>query len=300
MRRLLVLTLVVAACGGKNSNNNADAPQGTPDVPVTNPDAPISTPDAMPPDQIVQCPTPVTPPTAGTCDATAGTSTAVVLRGNVLGDGVVYKDGGVIYDGDKITYVGCDYASQSNYANAAHVDCAGAAISPGLINPHSHLNYNDRWPLTSTADGGTRYQQRNEWRDAVSTPSNKYGTSKTSNGNRWGELREVINGTTSIDESTIATGMARNLDTPEAADAAAGLKGVDYEVFMLGDSNQHTTVKPNCTWNYAESEFQVYLEHYLVTHTAEGINDYAQQEFLCQSTSFGGGHDFTEKNASVS
>src|SRR5262249_29881616 len=127
---------------------------------------------------------------------------------------------------------------------------------------------------------------------------NKYGTAKTSNGNRWGELREVINGTTSIDESTIATGMARNLDTPETADATAGLKGVDYEVFMLGDSNQHTTVKPNCTWNYAESQFQVYLEHYRATHTAEGINDYAHQEFLCQSTSFGNGHDFTEKNVS--
>src|SRR5579862_5873330 len=237
-RTLILLFALAAACGGRNGSSPTDAPQNpNPDAPVTMPDAPPP-PDAMM-SSVVQCPTPVPAPVDGTCDATAGTGTAVVLRGNVLGNGVVYQDGGVIYDGDKITYVGCDYASQASYATAAHVDCAGAAISPGLINPHSHLNYNDRWPLPSTAAGGTRYQQRNEWRDAISTPSNKYGTGSNSNGMRWSELREAINGTTSMNESTMANGMVRNLDSPSATDTAEGLQGRLYEVFMLGDQNAH-------------------------------------------------------------
>jgi hypothetical protein len=296
MNRTFVLVVAVAACGNSGPSNQADAPQ--------NPDASsvdASPIDASPPpdammSSVVQCPTPVTAPVDGTCDATAGTGTAVVLRGSVLGNGVVYQDGGVIYDGDKITYVGCDYASQPSYATATHVDCAGAAISPGLINPHSHLNYNDRWPLPSTVPGGTRYQQRNEWRDAISTPSNKYGTGASSNGMRWSELREAINGTTSMNESTMANGMVRNLDTPDATDTAEGLKGLLYEVFMLGDQNAHTTINPNCTWSYDQSEYGVYLQHFTTTHTAEGINDYAHAEFMCQSSSFGGARDFTEKN----
>src|SRR5437660_12110627 len=98
MRRLFVLTFTLAAaCGGKGGSNPADAP-------VTNPDAPITNPDAMM-SGVVQCPTAVPAPTDGTCDATAGTGTAVIVRGDVLGDGVVYKDGGVVYDGDAITYV---------------------------------------------------------------------------------------------------------------------------------------------------------------------------------------------------
>jgi hypothetical protein len=36
----------------------------------------------------------------------------------------------------------------------------------------------------------------------------------------------------------------------------------------------------------------------MVNHVSEGINDYAHQEFLCQSKSTGGGRDFTEKNVS--
>src|SRR5437764_7496940 len=123
MRRCLLLTCL-AACGPKGTSTPPDAPaNGNPDAAV---DATPSPPDAMQ-SGVVQCPTPVPAPADGACDATPGTGTAVLLRGNVLGDGVVYQDGGVLYDGTTITYVGCDYASQPGYATAAHVDCAGAA-----------------------------------------------------------------------------------------------------------------------------------------------------------------------------
>jgi hypothetical protein len=295
MNRTLVLLFALGACG-HGGPATFDAPQNqNPDAAI---DASIDAP--LPPDammsSVVQCPTPVTAPVDGTCDATAGTGTAVVLRGDVLGDGTVYKDGGVIYDGDTIQYVGCDYASQPQFATATHVDCAGAVISPGLINPHDHTSFDDRWPLAGTVAGGTRYQHRNEWGKALSTPGNKYGTGKSSNGMRWNELRQALNGTTSIAGSTMANGMARNLDSPDAKDTSEGLLGLVYEVFMLGDSGNVSPPPASCGWSYDMSEYGVYLARGMVTHTSEGINAYAHDEFLCESTSFGGGRDFTEKN----
>jgi hypothetical protein len=65
---------------------------------------------------------------------------------------------------------------------------------------------------------------------------------------------------------------------------------------MLGDSANTGTVPANCGWSYDQTEFGVYLQHGVVTHTSEGINDYAHTEFLCQAKSTGGGRDFTEKN----
>ena len=112
--RLLVLVVVVllAACGGNSSTPDAgddvqdDA--APPDAPGETPDAGID-PDAMPPPVgTVQCPLPLTPATEGSCDVSDGTGTAVVLQGNILGDGFVYLDGTVMYDEERITCVGCD------------------------------------------------------------------------------------------------------------------------------------------------------------------------------------------------
>ena len=278
MRRTLAILLGLAACGGGHG--------GTPDAGTTPPDGGMSA--------VVQCPTAIPAPQGGTCDATTGTGTAVLVRGNVLADGTVYQDGGVLYDGDTIVYVGCDYDQEAAAATATRIDCAGAAISPGLINAHDHLSYDDRWPLATTAAGGTRYDHRHDWRLTTSTPSNQFGTGATSNGMRWNELRQAMNGTTSMAASTAATGMVRNLDKPSATDTSEGLEGLLYQVFLLGDSNG--TYHPNCAWSYAYSEVALALQHGTVTHTAEGINDYAHDEFLCQSRSTGGGQDFVEKN----
>ena len=293
MRYLLALTFVPGAligCGG-GGGGNADAP--IPIVDGASSDGALP-PDAMPPAKVVQCPTPVPAPATGICDATPGTGTARVVRGDVLADGTVYADGEVLYDGNLIVCVGCDCSAAAGYATAARIECAGAAVSPSLINAHDHLNYNNRAPLASTADGGTRYEHRHDWRGGVPTPSNQHGTGTTSAGMRWNELRHLFSGTTGIAASTRADGLIRNYDEPEGRDFALGLTRVQYEVFMLGDGNE--TFQPDCGWSFAFSEFQVSLFPDVVTHTAEGINDYAHEEFRCQSSSMMGARDFTESN----
>lgn len=296
---LLPLLALLAACRGGSSAPDASggddvqddaAPADAPgDVPDAGPD-----PDAMPPPTgVVQCPSPLPAPTEGSCDVVDGTGTAVIVQGNILGDGFVYLDGSVAYDGDRISCVGCDCA----VAAATVITCAGAAVSPGLINAHSHLNYDERYPLASTADGGTRYEHRHDWRLTVSTPSNQHGTGATSVGNRWAELRHLINGTTSLAASTYAGGLVRNLDELETADYDVGFEQITFEVFALNDSSGLGGVPPaNCGWNYKYSELQVHLMPGIVTHTSEGIDAYAQQEFLCQSRSLPNGRDFVERN----
>lgn len=298
----LALALALAAgCGDDGSPVGPDA--STIDAPLT--DAGVdgaidAATDASTATGVVQCPTPLAAPTEGDCNVAHGTGTAVVLRGNVLTLGTTYLDGAVAYDGNLITYVGCDPTTAPGFATATVVSCRGAAISPGIINAHDHITYDNRAPLASTvAHDARRYGHRNEWRDAWPTPPNQYGnTASNTDGVRWNELRQVFGGTTSIVGSGHADGMARNLDDVAAAEFALGFKALDYEVFMLGDSsgaNAHN-IPASCGWAYKLSETEVGNLHSLVTHSSEGIDDRSRAEFQCQRSSFGGARDFVEKN----
>jgi hypothetical protein len=284
--------VLVGACGprGGTGDDAPDRPDASEAV-----DAPPS--DAPPQSAVVQCPTPVPAATSGVCDAVDGTGTAVIVRGDVLADGTVYADGEVVYDGARITCVGCDCSATAGYDAATRISCAGAAISPGLIDAHTHMNFNNRSPLSSTAAGGTRYDNRKGWRDPVPTPSNQAGIGATSAGMRWNELRQIFAGTTSTIASTSAAELVRNFDDPESRDTSLGFPTVTYETFILRDSGAGPTTPPpaDCNWNYKYSELAASLFPALVTHTSEGIDNYAHEEFRCQSASLFGARDYTER-----
>jgi hypothetical protein len=291
----LLTLLAVAACG-----DNSDVPSGDPDAASapdagTAPDANEPEPPPPPPfDGEVKCERTVPRPDTGICTATAGTGTAVVVRGNILADGGEGLDGEVLYDGDTIVCVGCDCSASPGYATATQIDCGGSVVSAGLINAHDHLSFNNRPPLASTAAGGQRYEHRHQWRDSTLQPNNQIGGA---NGNRWNEVRQAMSGTTSMAASSQAAGMVRNVDNLQDADREDGLKQIEYQVFALGDGGRDGTTAPaTCDWAYRYSEFQVALMPGLVTHTSEGINDYAHKEFECQSSSLNMARDFTEKN----
>jgi cytosine/adenosine deaminase-related metal-dependent hydrolase len=241
-----------------------------------------------PASEVVTCPDPVAPPTEGACNVTPGASSAVLLRGTVLGRGTIYENGGVLYDGSQIQCVGCDCAGSDAAAAATHVDCASAVISPGLINPHDHITFTEGSPIDH---GETRYDHRHDWRGSLSAPQNAHGNA----GTQWGEVRMLLGGVTSIVGSGGADKLVRNLDRTDDADEALGFESVKFETFPLGDSNE--TFKDNCGWSYKLDELAASELHAYLPHVAEGIDDYAAEEFRCQSTSFDGGQDITEKNA---
>lgn len=283
---LLILAFLVA-CG----DDDPSQPDGAAaDAAVADaPEAADATPDAMLP-PLVQC-TPAAPaPETGLCDLTAGTGTEVLIRGTVLGDGTVFEGGQVVYDGDFIECVGCDCID--SYPDATVIECGTAVVSPGLINPHDHITFTEGAPIDH---GTTRYDHRHDWRGSLSTPSNPNGTGATSAGTRWGELRMVLGGATSIVGSGGATGMMRNLDRLESRERdVLGLREVDFETFPLNDSGEE--FRADCGWSYKDSELGVAAMASYLPHVSEGIQNYAAEEFRCQSSSFDGARDFTEPN----
>jgi large repetitive protein len=286
---LVAVASAAAGCG----DNLAPLGEGgeTPDAGV--PDAGGGEPDGGGGIEIITCPDAVPAASEGSCDVAPGSGAAVLLRGTVLGRDVVYENGAVLYEGSSIACVGCDCAESAGAKQATRVDCADAVISPGLINPHEHMTFSEGAPLAATT---TRYDHRHGWRGSVSTPSNAHGTGATSAGNRWVEMRQLFSGVTSMVGSGRANGLVRNLDQPSEADVALGLQAVEFETFPLGDGDEEQ--RANCDWDYVIDEFSASQLHAFLPHVAEGIDGDAAEEFRCQSTSFDGGQDFTERNAS--
>ncbi len=284
----VTVALAAAGCGDNlgpagGAGSDADAGPGDDDG-GGEPDGGMSS--------IITCPEAVPAASEGSCDVTAGDGTAVLLRGTVLGRDVVYENGAVLYDGTQIVCTGCDGGEREAAADATRVDCADAVISPGLINPHDHITFTEGEPIDH---GATRYDHRHGWRGTLSAPGNPHGGGATSAGTRWGELRMLLSGVTSLIGSGGATGLVRNLDRPSDAEATLGIEQAEFEVFSLGDQNE--TFRASCGWSYVYSELAVAAMSAFLPHVAEGIDDYAAEEFRCQSSSFGGGRDYTERNA---
>ena len=256
-------------------------------------------PDAGPGDdpdgattEVVVCPDPVPSSPSGTCDIQSGAGSAVLLRGTVLGQGTVYENGSVLYEGTSILCTGCDCGSEAAASDATTISCPDSVISPALINPHDHITFTEGEPIDH---GETRYDHRHDWRGSLSTPSNPHGTGATGAGTRWGEVRMLLGGATSMVGSGRADGIVRNLDQLADEDRALGLEDVKFETFPLNDSNE--SFHPDCGWDYKYDEVEASEMHAFLPHIAEGIDDYAADEFRCESTSFDNGHDFTEHNA---
>ena len=131
------------------------------------------------------------PATTSTCAVTAGSST-LLLEGNVVTPGTVFKGGQVAVDATgKIACVGCNCATGGETV----ITCADATISPGLINTHDHITYTQNTPYTEhrrALRGSPRLAQGprrpHEDPDAGSATADQMS---------WGELRFLMGGATS-------------------------------------------------------------------------------------------------------
>lgn len=259
MRRLaLAVVLVFAACGG-GSKKKPDA--GT-DAPTDG--GPIET----------VCAT--LPPTTSTCSVTAGSST-LLLEGNVVTPGTVFKGGQVAVDATgKISCTGCNCAQGGETVIA----CADATISPGLINTHDHITYTQDNPYNNT---GERYEDRHQWRLGLDghtkIPS---AGSATADQVSWGELRFLMGGATSTVGSGGQAGLLRNLDKATLLEGLTD-KAVKFDTFPLGDSSG-TRRLSDCNYGTQTTAASLASLDAYEPHTSEGIDAFAHNEFLCESS----------------
>ncbi|HTL34547.1 MAG TPA: amidohydrolase family protein, partial [Kofleriaceae bacterium] len=272
-QRLLVVILLglglsaCSSCGG-GGQHNPDVDGGV--------DAPA---DAGPGETVCEN----LPASTETCTVTAG-STAMLIKGNILTPQMVFRGGQVAVDETgTITCAGCDCAK----GGETTIVCPRASVSPGFINTHEHITFQQAEPYTDT---GERYEDRQQWRKALDGHTKIPATGGASGVKiSWGELRYVMGGATSIVGSGGQAGLLRNLDN------ATGQEGmseppVDFETFPLGDSSgtsRHTTSDPMATrCDYPSIVDPSTLATYdsFEPHTAEGIDSYAREEFLCESS----------------
>ena len=270
MRRRLGLLSLVLAIGyltpaGCSCNDSPNRPDGSV------PDAPLDGPQTTE----VLCET-LPPIASGTCEVT-GTGTAKLLKGVVLTPTTVFRGGQVAVDATgSITCVGCDCAAGGETV----ITCPDGAISPGLINTHDHITFTQNQPYT---DNGERYEHRHQWRKGQDGHSSIPASGGASQDQiRWGELRFLMGGATSIVGSGGQPGLLRNLDSANQEGLAQGQ--VNFDTFPLDDSGG---TKKTSDCNYGgdpTTAASIAGDAAYEPHTAEGIDTQARNEFLCQSS----------------
>jgi len=228
------------------------------------------------------------PPVDGQSCAVKVGSDAVLLSGTILGPKEVYAGGGVLFKDGKILCAGCDCGDHSAAGGATQVTCPNAVVSPGLINSHDHITYTQNSPSDW---GDERFDHRHDWRlgirghKKIPVPGGAKEKEII-----WGEMRQVLAGTTSLAGSGSAAGFLRNLD--KSAQEGLEQPPVYYNTFPLSD-NDGTLLTDSCDYPKIDGKWVLENDCYL-PHVSEGIDKEARNEFLCLSSDAGGGVDLTE------
>lgn len=225
---------------------------------------------------------PITPPQAGICSVTDGTS-GKLLRGTVLAPNEVLHRGEVLVDDSgTIVCASCDCSASPLYATATVVACANGVISPGLVNAHDHITFANNPPANH---GTERYDHRHEWRKGLDGHNaiNVSGGASTAV-QLFAELRFVMGGATSMVSSGGKPGLARNLDNATLLEGLP-IQNADFDTFPLDDSSG-TMLTSGCAYgSNRTTHAQVTADSAYLPHIAEGVNAAAHNEYLCTSDS---------------
>lgn len=217
------------------------------------------------------------PPDRGVCSVTAG-SAALLITGDVLTPGEVFRGGQVLVDRTGvIRCVGCDCGSHADAVGATAIVCPDGVVSPGLINAHDHLTYSQNRPYVRTAE---RYEHRHDWRRGLRGHTElRASGGATADQMAWGELRFVLGGATATNGSGGTRGFLRNLDRASLMEGL-GQGAVNYQTFPLGDTNG-TLLTMGCNYPSIDTAASIAMNDAYTPHVAEGIGPEARNEFLC-------------------
>ncbi|MEO6953292.1 MAG: amidohydrolase family protein [Polyangia bacterium] len=223
-----------------------------------------------------------------TCTMTAG-GASTLITGDILTPTQILKGGQVLIDqSGKIACVDCDCSAMAT--GASTLVCPQGVVSPGLINAHDHINFENNPGLN--VDTGERYEQRNDWRKGKNGHTKaKIGGYANGNQIAWQELRYLMGGATSTVGEGSANGLLRNL-TSTNRNQALMQPAVDFDTFPLGDSDG-TQLASTCAYPSIASPIAIATEPAYLPHVSEGIDDFAHNEFTCLSSNVGGAHDLT-------
>jgi cytosine/adenosine deaminase-related metal-dependent hydrolase len=229
----------------------------------------------------------------GSCGVTKEGTAGILIEGRLLMP-VEPIDGEILIDGDGIIQCAAKSCAtapantdaakyKAAYDAATQVTCKDSVISPGLINPHDHITFANTPPLPH---GTERFEHRHDWRKGI-RGHKKISTWGTGGGNavHLAELRFVMSGATSVAGSGGADGLLRNLDATAGQLEGLKIKIADSDTFPLKDSTPPTPFPPASCDGYTGRRLASTLPPLdaALLHIAEGVDDAAHLEFLCQS-----------------
>ena len=218
--------------------------------------------------------------------ATAARAQPLVLGGTIVTASGVIDDGLIAIGGGNIDAVG------PRTAGAVSIE-TGGVIFPGLIDLHNHITWNalPRWTPPSLTRNRYEWQEMPEYAKALNDPhAALVAAGLNCDLNRYGELKEIVNGATSTVGSIrdeCIRGLARNLEflSELRPGSALGQEAFRNEVFPFevrsscGEQALRDVGHPleDCALNAGEAKPNV--PRASVSHVGEGIDASARREF---------------------
>jgi len=198
------------------------------------------------------------------------------LRGDIVAGWGIVRNGFVVVNGEKIQDIKSWYWSPPE---GMPVVTTGALIFPGLLDGHSHVEYN-HIPL---ADLGKRYTNRDQWPSAslyktlVKDPKNAVTAAGLKcEALRWGEARALVGGTTAIQgtpETSCIRPLVRNLEVVNFCQDKVRQNVMSAVGFDRGISG-----KPSFADSVKAGGADGSLDAFVV-HIGEGIDEHIRAEW---------------------
>ncbi|KAK9415339.1 putative Metal dependent amidohydrolase [Seiridium unicorne] len=221
----------------------------------------------------------------GGCKVIAkGNLDSVLLRGTVLTSDGPLDDGYISVQSGRIVDVGTRYVSSVRDGATTVVDCTGSVISPGFINLHEHIEFSTVGPFK---DLGERVKHRHDWRMGARNNTQREAIVRKDmigDSIKWGELRHILSGTTSIVGGGMITGLARNLDFVAGLEADLLAQPDVWDVFPLDDAGGILRTEDCDYGSEAIQREEVSKYHKYLAHIGEGVDEEAANEFRCLSS----------------
>lgn len=244
--------------------------------------------------KVTECGGSIASASGAVCKVTKTGTGAKVYRGTVLAPDEVLHGGEVVVD-DRgvIVCAACSCKSATGYDAASVISCPEGVISPGFINPHEHLTYQNNAPI---AHEGVRYGNRGDWQGGRGFARLDYDSGANQTVQAYGELRFLMSGTTSIAGGGGIPGLIRNVDTSPDELEGLPIQVVNSDVFPLSTPSKNLTSGCDYSAGRTTGSQVEQLEGYL-PHISEGIDDEAHNEFVC--TSDGEQYDLVQKQTGI-
>lgn len=207
---------------------------------------------------------PACTPATGDGDFVALSGVLLLPEGPVAGVVVYQRSTGLV----TCAGAGCDTSRST-------VVCTGGIVSPGLIDPHNHLQYNSLPPWQVGAEFEDRYDWQGDGRyDDFKSAYDAINDAYNCEIMQWAEAREVVHGTTSVVGSSGGACIDRGVRNLDEDSSASHLDGYDVS---YSSSNVDSSVEDGDGEYYAGKLASGSVDA-VMNHVAEGRDGHVQGE----------------------